>query len=147
MDFVPKKNTDVVLYLLGLGVRSDEGAPVQVNSKSHFEIRGKIEVETEIYFGIQVAYANGDYAGKFLAKCTVDRATAGDFVASADLSQFALDPSVAAYKDKLAPTPEDLFVNGVWSFTHSPQPSGLRISQDKLTNERHTSVQRQQVND
>ncbi len=138
--FVPKEAPHVVLYLLGLGVRSGEDAPVQVNAESHFEIRGKIEVETDIYFGIQVAYANGDFAGKFRAKCTVERDASGDFVASADLPDFGLDPSVSAYKDKLAPSPEDLFVNGVWSFTHSKTPSGLRISEVKLT-----STQRNQV--
>ncbi len=116
--FVPKENPEVVLYLLGLGVRSDEGAPIQVDADSHFEIRGKIDVETVIYFGIQVAYANGDFAGKFRARCTVERDASGDFAASANLSDFVLDPSVAAYKDKLAPSPEGLFVNGVWSFTH-----------------------------
>lgn len=127
--FVPEQAPNVVLYLLGLGVRSEEGAPVQVNANSQFEIRGKVDVETEIYFGIEVAYANGDYAGKFRAKCTVDRDGSGGFVASANLSDFGLDPSVAAYKDKLATSPEDLFVNGVWCFTHSQTPSGLRVSQ------------------
>ena len=134
--FVPKENPNVVLYLLGLGVRSDEGGPVQVNQESHFEIRGKMEVETEIYFGIQVAYANGDFAGKFLSRCTVERDASGDFVASADLPEFGLDPSVAAYKEKLAPSPIGLFVNGVWSFTHSKTPSGLRISDVNLTSTR-----------
>ena len=132
--FVPKKSPDVVLYLLGLGVRSDEGIPVQVNSDSHFEIRGKMEVETDIYFGVQVTYANGDFAGKFLAKCKVDRENAGDFIATPELSNFGLDPSVAAYKDKLAASPNGLFVNGVWSFTHSKSPSGMRISRVELTN-------------
>ncbi|QDV47483.1 fec operon regulator FecR [Stieleria neptunia] len=132
--FVPEQNPNVVLYLLGLGVRSDEGAPIEVNEDSRFEIHGKIDVQTEIYFGIQVAYANGDFAGKFRAKCIVRRDNSGNFVARADLSDFGLDPSVAAYKDKLAPSPEGLFVNGVWSFTHSETPSGLRISEVALAN-------------
>ncbi len=84
-----------------------------------------MEVETDIYFGIEVAYANGDYAGKFRAPCNVQRDNSGNFVARADLPDSELDPSVAAYKDKLAPSPEGLFVNGVWSFTHSEIPSGL----------------------
>jgi FecR protein len=143
--FVPKENPNEVLYLLGLGVRSDEGAPIQVDADSRFEIHGKIDLETEIYFGIQVAYANGDFAGKFRAKSTVRRDIAGNFVATANLSDFGLDPSVATYKDKLAPSPEGLFVNGVWSFTHSKTPSGLRISEVELTITQPTSPQRNQV--
>jgi hypothetical protein len=131
--FVPESNPNVTLYLLGIGVRSDEGTPVQVNAESHFEIHGRMEVETDIYFGIEVAYGNGDYAGKFRARCKVQRDATGNFVASADLPDFELDPSVAAFKDKLAPSPEGLFVNGVWSFTHSETPSGLRISSVELT--------------
>lgn len=133
--FVPKEAPDVVLYLLGLGVRSDEGAPVQVESSSRFKLHGKMSVETDVYLGIQVTYTNGDFAGKFLAKCTVERDDSGDFVATAVLSDFGLDPSVAGMKDNLAPSPEGLFVNGVWSFTHSRTPSGLRISEVELTNE------------
>ena len=130
--FVPKEAPNVVLYLLGLGVHSEEGAPVKVSDASHFEIQGQIDIETTIFFGIQVAYANGDYAGKFRTECRVSRDASGHFIASADLRDFELDPSVAAYKDKLAPSPDGLFVNGVWSFTHSPQPSGLRITEIKL---------------
>lgn len=130
--FVPERNPNVTLYLLGLGVRSDEGTPVQVNAKSHFKIHGRMEVETDIYFGIEVVYANGDYAGKFRARCRVQRDASGDFVASADLPDFELDPSVAAYQDKLASSPEGLFVRGVWSFTHSKTPSGLRINEVEL---------------
>jgi hypothetical protein len=130
--FVPKENPNVVLYLLGLGVRSQAGAPVQVDASSRFELVGKVDVETDIYFGIQVAYANGDYAGKFRAKCTLARDASGEFVASAHLQDFGLDPSVAEYKEKLAQSPEDLFVNGVWCFTHSKSPSGLRISEIRL---------------
>ncbi|MDA1229516.1 MAG: FecR family protein [Planctomycetota bacterium] len=139
--FVPKENQNVVLYLLGLGVLSDEGAPIQVDADSRFEIQGKIDVETEIYFGVQVTYSNGDYAGKFRAKCAVQRDAAGNFFAIANLADFGLDPSVAAYKDKLPPSPEGLFVNGVWSFTHSGTPSGLRISQVELINKDLTSGQ------
>ena len=135
----------VVLYLLGLGVRNDEATPVQLNSDSHFEIHGKMELETDVYFGIEVAYGKGDYAGKFRAKCTVERDSSGNFVAIADLPDFELDPSVAAFKDKLAPSPEGLFVNGVWSFTHSETPSGLRISEVSLSNSQRTSTQREQV--
>ncbi|MCR9292431.1 MAG: FecR domain-containing protein [bacterium] len=135
--YVPESNPNVTLYLLGLGVGSDEGTPVQVNTESHFEIHGRMEVETDIFFGIEVVYANGDYAGKFRARCRVQRDAFGEFVASADLPDFELDPSVAAYKDKLASSPEGLFVRGVWSFTHSESPSGLRISQVELD----TSVQ------
>ncbi|MBL6706599.1 MAG: FecR domain-containing protein [Planctomycetaceae bacterium] len=139
----PKQAPHVVLYLLGLGVRNDDATPVQLNSDSHFEIHGKTEVETDIYFGIEVAYGTGDYAGKFRAKCTVERDASGNFVASADLPDFELDPSVAAFKDKLAPSPEGLFVNGVWSFTHSETPSGLRISAVELTAGIHETNQSQ----
>lgn len=131
--FVPEEAPNVVLYLLGLGVRSEEGAPIQVDVDSHFQIRGKIDIETDVYFGIQVADANGDYAGKFLARCSVERNASGDFVANARLFEFGLDPSVAAYKHKLATSPEGLFVNGAWSFTHSPKPSGLRLNEVQLT--------------
>lgn len=130
--FVPEEAPNVVVYLLGMGVRSQQAAPIQVDIESRFEIRGKIDVDTPIYFGIQVADANGNYAGKFLASCTVERIASDGFVASAGLSDFRLDPSVSAYKDKLAHSPENLFVNGVWSFTHSPHPSGLRISSVQL---------------
>lgn len=130
--FVPKQAPHIVLYLLGLGVRNDEANPVQVTSGSHFQLHGKMEMDTDIYFGMEVAYDNGDFAGKFLAKCSVQRDESGGFVAGARLSDFVLDPSVAAFKEKLAPSPEGLFVNGVWSFTHSENPSGLRINEVEL---------------
>ena len=130
--FVPEDNPSLLLYLVGLRVGNGEGAPVQVNSRSHFEIRGRIDTETDVYFGIQVADADGKFAGKFLAKCAVDRDSSGRFVATAELPNFGLDPSVAAYKDKLAPSPDGLFINGAWCFTQAEEPSGLRISQVNL---------------
>ncbi len=130
--FEPKEAPNVVLYLLGLGVRSEDGSPVQVNADSRFEIQGEIDLDTEIYFGIQVAYSDGDFAGKFLVKCDVERDDSGGFVAGANLGDFGLDPSVAAYKDKLAHSPEGLFVNGAWCFTHSESPSGLRVSEIQM---------------
>ncbi|GAB5402975.1 MAG: hypothetical protein Aurels2KO_12060 [Aureliella sp.] len=131
--FVPEQAPHVLLHLLGLGVRTQDGSPIQVTKESQIEIRGQMDLDTVVYVGLQVADASGDYAGKFRAECQVQRDEAGRFVARASLPQFELDPSVAAYRDKLAPSPEDLYVTGTWCFTHSKKPSGLRISQIQIT--------------
>lgn len=125
--FVPENEPSIVLHLLGMSVRSDLDSPVLLKPTSRWIVHGRMDVKTNLYLGFSVAKRNGDFAGKFLAPCKLEKHPEGGFVATADLKSFVLDPSVEAFRDKLPESPVNLVATGVWCFTHSETPSGLRV--------------------
>lgn len=130
--FVPEEAPSVVLYLLGMGMNSVD-APIRLSAGSEFTIQGKLDFATEVYLGFSVNKDDGEFAGKFLTKCAPRRDESGNFVATARLEEFGLDPTFQKYKDKLPSSPERLLLTGIWCFTHSKEASGLRVSQIELT--------------
>ncbi len=133
IPFVPQENKSVTLYLLGLPVRRADNSPTIVKPSSRFVLRGRLAIAADIYFGIQMAHPNGEFAGKFITRQPASLFhDNSDFEAEFRLEEFVLDPCVRDRKDELPAQPDDLFLTGLWSFTHSGGPHGLEITQVEL---------------
>ena len=133
IPFVPRKNQSVTLYLLGLPVVRTDNSPVVVKPDSRFIVRGRLTTAADVFFGIRVSHANGEFAGKFLArKTSAHFENDSSFEVVFDLSDFALDPCVRDRKDDLPDRPDNLILNGVWSFTNTGGPTGLEITEVEL---------------
>ena len=133
IPFIPRENRSVTLYLLGLPVVRSDGSPVIVKSDSRFVVRGRLTTAADVFFGIRVSHANGEFAGKFLAHQAAAHFE-GDsrFEVVFQLSDFTLDPCVRDRKDELPARPDNLILTGVWSFTASGGPTGLEVAQVEL---------------
>jgi hypothetical protein len=133
IPFVPQENRSITLYLLGLPVVRSDGSPVIVKPGSRFVVRGRLTNAEDVLLGIRVSHVNGEFAGKFLARQpAVQFQDDSRFEAVFQLSDFALDPCVRDRKDELAARPDDLILNGIWSFTYTGGPSGLEIMEVEL---------------
>ncbi|MFP6669714.1 MAG: FecR family protein [Pirellulales bacterium] len=133
IPFIPRENRSVTLYLLGLAVVRSDGSPVIVKPDSQFIVRGRLTTATDLFFGIRVTHANGEFAGKFIARKPAQQfRNASLFEAVFQLSDFTLDPCVRDRKDELPAKPDDLILTGVWSFTHTGGPAGLAITEVEL---------------
>ena len=133
IPFVPRENRSVTLYLLGLPVVRSDGSPVIIKPKSHFVVRGRLTTTADVYFGIRVSHADGEFAGKFLARQPAEQFDNDrHFEAVFQLRDFVLDPCVRDRKDELPVRPDDLILNGVWSFTVTGGPIGLEVTEVEL---------------
>jgi len=133
IPFVPRENQSITLHLLGLPVVQADNSPVVVESNSRFIVHGRLATAADVYFGIRVSHANGEFAGKFLARQpAVQFKNNSRFEAEFQLSDFALDPCVRDRKDELPSRPDGLIVNGVWSFTVTGGPTGLEVMEVEL---------------
>lgn len=130
--FVPEEAPSVVLYLLGMAVDSDDESPVMFSQTSSFRLQGQLNIETDLYLGFWVTKEDGEFAGKFLAKCHVERDDSRGFIANAKFADFGIDPTMVAYQHKLPASPEGLIVRGIWCFTAGKTPTGLAVSQVEL---------------
>ena len=100
---------------------------------SRFVVRGRLEVDADVYFGIRVAHTNGEFAGKFITRQKVSRSDdESKFELVFPLQGFVLDPCVRDRKDELPDKPDDLVLTGVWSFTHTGGPTGLEVTEVEL---------------
>jgi hypothetical protein len=123
----------VTLYLLGLPVARSDGSPVVVKPNSRFVVRGRLTTAADVYFGVRVSHANGEFAGKFRARRPAAHfENDSPFEVVFQLSDFTLDPCVRDRKNELSARPDDLILNGVWSFTVTGGPTGLEITEVEL---------------
>lgn len=133
IPFVPRENQSVTLYMLGLPVVQADSSPVVVKPDSHFVVRGRLTTAADVFFGIRVSRANGEFAGKFLARqAAAQFENDSPFEAVFQLSDFTLDPCVRDRKDELPTRPDDLILTGVWSFTHTGGATGLQVTEVEL---------------
>ena len=117
VPFVPPDFPSDTLYMLGLSVSRDDGSRVILQPDSRFVVRGRIGSAPRVFFGIQVAHANGDFAGKFREDQAVSTLNdRGEFEIVFQLSEFDLDPCVLDQKDELPGSPDGLFLTNVWCF-------------------------------
>lgn len=137
IPLVPPDNPDVTLYLLGISVGRSQNSPVVVQPNSRFVIRGRLTEPAQVFFGIGMSQANGEFAGKFRG----DRArqqpvseldSDGRFEVVYQLNDFSLDPCVRDRKDELPARPDGLILNRVWAFTHTGRPVGLEVTEVEL---------------
>lgn len=133
IPFVPQENKAITLHLFGLPVNRADNSPVVVQSGSRFVVRGRLQVASDLFFGIRVARSNGDFAGKFLARQPAEHFNSdSDFEAVFHLDQFGLDPCVWDRKDELPNKPDDLIVTCAWAFTHTSGRTGLEVTEVEL---------------
>ncbi|MHC4876959.1 MAG: FecR domain-containing protein [Planctomycetota bacterium] len=132
IPLIPPSAPHITLYLAGLSVDRADDSPVVVQPGSRFIVRGRLQKEAQVHFGIRVSHPSGEMAGMFrgdlhkkqpLAKIDTD----GHFEEVYHLERFSIDPAVYDRKDELASKPEGLILDDVWAFTHTDSPTGLEI--------------------
>lgn len=136
IPFHPPNAPDVMLYLLGISVSRCGQPPVLLDPGSQFIVRGRSSSSKGLYFGISVAHANGEFAGKFLAELSeLKFGDLEDFEVIFRLRDFKLDPCVYDRKDEFPENPQNLIVTNVWCFTPSWEKGhipNLEISEVEL---------------
>ncbi|MEO2032212.1 MAG: FecR family protein [Planctomycetaceae bacterium] len=131
--FVPRHNRSLTHRLLGLSVVRSASSPVIINPDSRFVVRGRLTTAANVFFGFRVSHANGEFAGKFLARQTAAQfENDSPFEAVFQLSDFMLDPCVRDRKDELPDRPDRLILTGVWCFTNTGAATGLEVTQVEL---------------
>lgn len=137
IPLVPADHPDVTLYLAGITVGGHDGPPVVLLPDSRFVVRGRLEKESRVYFGIRVNHPSGEYAGMFRGDLgtsqpisTIDEN--GLFEQVYALSQFVIDPVVLGRQGEYATSPIDLVLDGMWVFTHTNPASGLELLEVEL---------------
>ncbi len=137
IPLVPPGAPHVTLYLAGMSVDRTDDLRVVVQPGSRFIVRGRLQSEARVHFGIRVSHPNGEMAGMFrgdlhnkqpLAKTDSE----GRFEEIFDLEKFSIDPAVYDRKDELAGEPDGLILSAVWAFTHISRPSGLEVLEIEL---------------
>ncbi|MFK7736292.1 MAG: FecR domain-containing protein [Pirellulaceae bacterium] len=137
--FVPDEAPSVVVYLTGMGVTTPDESSVQFAGDSSFQVQGRMDLQTDLYLGVLAHHADGEFAGKFMTTCDIEHASGGSFTANAKLEDFVLDPAMKDYTAKLPDSPRNLIIYAVWCYTHSDQPSGMRVSEIALRSEQPES--------
>lgn len=137
IPLVPPQAPHVTLYLAGLSVNHADDSPVVVLPGSRFIVRGRLQSETRVHFGIRVSHANGEMAGMFRGDLhdkqpQSETDAEGRFEEVYRLENFSIDPAVYDRKDELAEKPDGLILNAVWAFTHTGGPTGLEITEVEL---------------
>ena len=134
IPLIPPHAPHVTLYLAGLSIDRPDGSPVVVLRVSKFVVRGRLQSEARVHFGIRVIYPNGEFAGMFRGDLHDKQPLAakdenGRFEEVYSLQHFTVDPAVRDRQDELATKPDGLILDGVWAFTHTGDPSGLEITE------------------
>ena len=137
IPLIPPDAPHVTLYLAGLSIDSPDGSPVVVLPGSKFVVRGRLQSEARVHFGIRVNSLNGEFAGMFRGDLHDRQPLAiideqGRFEEIYSLQQFSVDPAVRERRGELAAKPDGLILDGVWAFTHTGDPSGLEIIEVEL---------------
>ena len=137
IPLVPPRFPDITLYLAGMSVDRDDDSPVVIQPGSRFIVRGRLNSEAPVHFGILVSHPNGEFAGMLRGDLHERQPAAqiddeGHFEVVYVSGDFSVDPSVYDRKDELASKPDGLILSNVWAFTHTGSPSGLEINEFEL---------------
>ncbi len=137
IPLVPPDAPHVTLHLAGISVDRSDGSPVVIEPGSRFLVKGRLQYDASVHFGIRVAYPNGEFAGMFRGDLhdqqpPAQRNEDGDFAEFYELTNFTVDPAVWDKRDELAPRPDGLVLTGVWAFTHTESPAGLELTEVEL---------------
>ena len=127
-------NTEYKLLLVGLRVDPPDSSPVVLLPGTKFVLRGWLNADAKILFGIRVKYPNGDFAGMFrgdqLKLQPISKVNEkGEFEETYSLENFHIDPSISHLRETIAPNPDGLVLEELWAFTHSHSQSGLELSE------------------
>ena len=137
IPLVPPGAPHVTLHLAGISVDRSDGSPVVIESGSRFLVKGRLQHDAAVHFGIRVAHPNGEFAGMFRGDLhdqqpPAERNEAGVFEEVYELTNFTVDPAVWDKRDELAPRPDGLVLTGVWAFTHTESSAGLELTEVEL---------------
>jgi ferric-dicitrate binding protein FerR (iron transport regulator) len=122
----------ITLYVASFNVSRDDHPPVVLHPDSRFRIRGKIASAHDVFFGVTVNHANGEFAGNFQSIKPANAFEGGqDFEVILELRDFRLDPSLTHMSEKLPKDPFDSVVESIWCHT-LVDPAGLEISEVEL---------------
>lgn len=137
IPLVPPDAPHVTLHLAGISVDRSDGSPVVIESGSRFLVKGRLQSDAAVHFGIRVAHPNGEFAGMFRGDLhgkqpIAGRNESGEFEEIYELANFTVDPAVWDKRDELAPHPDGLVLTGVWAFTHTQSPAGLELTAVEL---------------
>ena len=122
----------LTIYTAALGVSQGDMPPVVLQPGWRLRVRGHMASTHEVYFGVNVRYLSGGFAGRFQTiRPAVEFPSGEDLEIFLDLQDFRLDPSLSKIADKLPGTPLHLVVEDIWCHTLD-QPSGLEITEMAL---------------
>lgn len=137
IPLVPPGAPHVTLHLAGISVDRSDGSPVVIESGSRFLVKGRLQHDAAVHFGIRVAHPNGEFAGMFRGDLhnkqpPAHRKETGGFAEVYELTNFTVDPAVWDKRDELAPHPDGLVLTGAWAFTHTESSVGLELTEVEL---------------
>ena len=115
------------LYTLAMKPSTGDHPPVVLQSGSQIRVRGRLETQHQVYFGVTLRHLNGDFAGRF--QTTLPKETFADgqpFDVTLNFDEYTLDPSLARWKEHLPTSPAGLVVDAVWTHTLW-DPCGLQV--------------------
>ncbi len=123
---------EATIYTAGFGVSCGDKPPVILHPASRVRVRGRIASTHEVYFGVTIRHASGEFAGRFQTIRPAGEFPDGqDFEVVLHVRDFQLDPSLDEMKDKLPGAPFDLVVESIWCHTLDKQ-AGLEITEVEL---------------
>ena len=122
----------LTIYMAALDVSQADMSPVVLQPGCRLRVRGHMVLAHDVYFGVNVRYLSGGFAGRFQIIRPATESSSGEaFEILLDLQAFRLDPSLGKIVDELPGTPLHLVVEDIWCHTLD-QPSGLEIIEMEL---------------
>ena len=122
----------LTIYAAAVGVSHGDRPPVILQPGCRVRVRGHMASTHEVYFGVNVRYLSGGFAGRFqTVRPALEFQSGQDFEGILLLGDFRLDPLLVDMKDKLPSTPFHLVVESIWCHTLD-HPSGLEITEVAL---------------
>lgn len=127
-----RQGETITLYVVSFNVSRGDHPPVVLHPDSRFRVRGHIASAHDVFFGVTVNHANGEFAGNFQTIKPASEFESGqDFEVVLRLRDFRLDPSLKHMSEKLPKDPFESVVESIWCHTLL-DPAGLEITEVEL---------------
>ena len=115
------------IYTLAMKPSTGDHPPVVLQSGSQIRVRGRLETQHRVYFGVTLRHINGDFAGRFQVILPEEMfADRQSFDVTLNFDEYTLDPSLERWKDHLPISPVGLVLDAVWAHTLW-DPCGLQV--------------------
>jgi len=120
------------IYTSAMDVSPGDKPPVVLKPESKIRVRGFVETEKDIYFGLTLRNSNGDFGGNFQTiRPKTDFKPGQEFEVILDLADYRLDPSLEKIKQDLPDSPFGSIVSTMWCHSLFDQ-AGLAIIEIEL---------------
>ena len=121
------------IYTSSAQVTTADAAPVMTNDRTLVQVYGRLHRQADLFVGISLRTAEGDFAGRFqVVLPEKDLDSNDEFDIALPMEDFELDPSLAEMKHWLPKSPSDLIVESIWCHTLYQQ-AGLAVASFELT--------------